>query len=51
MDGWFEVRQSGNHKQFKHNTKSGLVEIYVHSLIKRFTIGFGKKYFKTSSDY
>lgn len=26
-DGWFEARQRGSHKQFKHPTKSGLVTI------------------------
>lgn len=26
-DGWFEVRQKGSHKQFKHPTKSGLVTV------------------------
>ncbi|HKT54737.1 MAG TPA: type II toxin-antitoxin system HicA family toxin [Caulobacteraceae bacterium] len=25
--GWFEVRQKGSHKQFKHPTKSGLVTV------------------------
>lgn len=26
-DGWFEARQSGSHKQFKHPTKRGLVTV------------------------
>lgn len=26
-DGWFEVRQKGSHKQFKHPTKPGLVTV------------------------
>jgi predicted RNA binding protein YcfA (HicA-like mRNA interferase family) len=26
-NGWFEVRQKGSHKQFKHNEKSGLVTV------------------------
>jgi predicted RNA binding protein YcfA (HicA-like mRNA interferase family) len=26
-DGWFEVAQSGSHKQFKHATKSGRVTV------------------------
>jgi predicted RNA binding protein YcfA (HicA-like mRNA interferase family) len=26
-DGWFEVRQRGSHKQFKHPTKPGLVTV------------------------
>lgn len=26
-DGWFEVRQSGSHKQFRHKTKPGTVTV------------------------
>ena len=26
-DGWFQVRQRGSHRQFKHPTKPGLVTI------------------------
>ncbi len=26
-DGWFEVRVSGSHKQFKHSSKKGTVTI------------------------
>jgi predicted RNA binding protein YcfA (HicA-like mRNA interferase family) len=26
-DGWFEVRQKGSHKQFKHPNKKGLVTV------------------------
>jgi len=26
-DGWFEVRQSGSHKQFRHHTKGGTVTV------------------------
>ena len=26
-DGWFQVRQSGSHVQFKHPTKKGLVTV------------------------
>jgi predicted RNA binding protein YcfA (HicA-like mRNA interferase family) len=26
-DGWFEVRQRGSHRQFKHPSRSGLVTI------------------------
>lgn len=29
-DGWFEVRQNGSHKQFRHPTKPGLVTVPVH---------------------
>ena len=31
-DGWFEVRQKGSHKQFKHPTKPGLVTVAHPSL-------------------
>jgi predicted RNA binding protein YcfA (HicA-like mRNA interferase family) len=27
QDGWFEVAQSGSHKQFKHPTKPGRVTV------------------------
>ena len=26
-DGWYQVRQKGSHRQFKHPTKKGLVTI------------------------
>ncbi len=26
-DGWYEVRQSGSHKQFRHPTKPGTVTV------------------------
>ncbi len=26
-DGWFEVRQRGSHRQFKHASKPGLVTV------------------------
>ncbi|MBI3652292.1 MAG: type II toxin-antitoxin system HicA family toxin [Acidobacteria bacterium] len=29
-EGWYEVRQVGSHKQFKHDIKSGLVTVPVH---------------------
>ncbi|MEP7269749.1 MAG: type II toxin-antitoxin system HicA family toxin [Saprospiraceae bacterium] len=31
-DGWFEIRQKGSHKQFKHHKKIGLVTVPVHRL-------------------
>jgi len=31
-DGWYEVRQKGSHKQFKHPSKSGVVTISYHKL-------------------
>lgn len=29
-EGWYQVRQSGAHKQFKHDQKSGLVTVPIH---------------------
>jgi predicted RNA binding protein YcfA (HicA-like mRNA interferase family) len=29
-EGWHEVRQSGSHKQFQHDTKSGTVTVPMH---------------------
>ena len=31
-DGWYQVRQKGSHRQFKHDAKIGLVTIAYHSL-------------------
>jgi predicted RNA binding protein YcfA (HicA-like mRNA interferase family) len=30
-DGWYLVRTKGDHRQFKHNTKTGLVTISGNS--------------------
>lgn len=30
-DGWYEVRQKGSHKQFKHPIKKGLVTVPYHN--------------------
>ncbi|MEZ0536955.1 type II toxin-antitoxin system HicA family toxin [Caldicellulosiruptoraceae bacterium PP1] len=30
-DGWFEVRQKGSHKQFKHINKKGTVTVPFHN--------------------
>lgn len=30
-DGWYEVRQAGSHKQFKHLSKPGKVTVPMHS--------------------
>ena len=41
-DGWYEVRQRGSHKQFKHPSKKGLVTISFHKLsdeVKKGTLG------------
>ncbi len=45
-DGWFEVRQSGSHKQFKHTTKKGLVTIPVHRLSNDLSPGLEKSILK-----
>jgi predicted RNA binding protein YcfA (HicA-like mRNA interferase family) len=29
-DGWYKVRQTGSHMQFKHSTKKGVVTISFH---------------------
>ena len=31
-DGWYEARQRGSHKQFKHPKKTGLVTISAHKM-------------------
>ncbi len=31
-DGWYQARQKGSHKQFKHPTKKGLVTIACHKM-------------------
>ncbi|MBW5383881.1 type II toxin-antitoxin system HicA family toxin [Brachyspira pilosicoli] len=31
QDGWFQIAQKGSHKQFKHNTKKGIVTVPYHS--------------------
>jgi predicted RNA binding protein YcfA (HicA-like mRNA interferase family) len=30
QDGWFQVRQKGSHRSYKHKTKSGIVTIAYH---------------------
>jgi predicted RNA binding protein YcfA (HicA-like mRNA interferase family) len=30
-DGWYEVRQTGSHHQYKHPTKKGLVTVPEHN--------------------
>lgn len=41
-DGWYMVRQSGSHRQYKHVVKQGLVTIPVHRLSNDLTIGLEK---------
>ncbi|NVO02271.1 MAG: type II toxin-antitoxin system HicA family toxin [Bacteroidetes bacterium] len=31
-DGWFVVRQKGSHRQYKHQSKKGLVTIAFHKM-------------------
>lgn len=31
-DGWYESRQRGSHKQFKHPLKQGIVTVAYHKL-------------------
>ena len=31
-DGWFEVRQKGSHRAYKHNVKTGIVTIAYHRM-------------------
>ncbi len=31
-DGWYQIRQKGSHRQFKHSSKGGLVTVAYHSL-------------------
>jgi predicted RNA binding protein YcfA (HicA-like mRNA interferase family) len=47
-DGWFEVRQKGSHKQFKHQKKKGLVTVPVHRLSNDLSPGLEKSILKQS---
>ena len=38
-DGWYEARQKGSHKQFKHPTKKGLVTVSFHKLSDELSAG------------
>ena len=38
-DGWYEARQKGSHRQFKHPEKDGLVTVAYHSLNDTVPIG------------
>ncbi|HMP99842.1 MAG TPA: type II toxin-antitoxin system HicA family toxin [Cyclobacteriaceae bacterium] len=31
-DGWFQVRQKGSHRAYKHNLKKGIVTIAYHRM-------------------
>ncbi len=45
-DGWYEVRQKGSHKQFKHPIKKGLVTVPVHRLSNDLSPGLEKSILK-----
>ena len=45
-DGWYEVRQKGSHRQYKHLVKKGLVTIPVHRLSNDLTSGLEKSILK-----
>jgi predicted RNA binding protein YcfA (HicA-like mRNA interferase family) len=45
-DGWYEVRQRGSHRQYKHHSKSGLVTIPVHRLSNDLSPGLEKSILK-----
>jgi len=32
QDGWYQVRQKGSHRAFKHHTKKGIVTLAYHRL-------------------
>jgi len=38
-DGWFLVRQKGSHRQYKHESKNGLVTIASHKMSDDIAIG------------
>lgn len=46
MDGWYEVRQKGSHRQYKHPVKSGLVTVPVHRLSNDISINLQKSILK-----
>ena len=54
QDGWFMVRSKGSHRQFKHNSKKGLVTLAghlnddlaegtLHSILKQAGLKNGRK--------
>jgi predicted RNA binding protein YcfA (HicA-like mRNA interferase family) len=45
-DGWYEVRQIGSHRQYKHPIKKGLVTVPVHRLSNDLTPGLEKSILK-----
>lgn len=45
-DGWYEVRQKGSHRQYKHPVKKGLVTVPVHRLSNDLSPGLEKSILK-----
>jgi predicted RNA binding protein YcfA (HicA-like mRNA interferase family) len=45
-DAWYEVRQKGSHKQYKHPVKKGLVTVPVHRLSNDLSPGLEKSILK-----
>lgn len=45
-DGWFEVRQKGSHRQYKHPLKKGLVTIPIHRMSNDISKGVEKSILK-----
>ncbi len=45
-DGWYEVRQKGSHRQYKHPFKKGLVTVPVHRLSNDLSQGLEKSILK-----
>ena len=46
QDGWYEARQNGSHRQFKHSFKKGLVTVPIHRLSNDLTPGLEKSILK-----
>jgi predicted RNA binding protein YcfA (HicA-like mRNA interferase family) len=38
-DGWYQVRQKGSHRQFKHDEKLGTVTVSGHSFSDDLSVG------------
>jgi len=45
-DRWYEARQSGSHRQYKHKFKKGLVTIPIHRLSNDLSPGIEKSILK-----
>ncbi len=45
-DGWYQVRQRGSHRQFKHETKADLVTVAYHKISDTVPMGTYKNILK-----